>query len=81
MTPREAAKLMSKELSRRGLPFNKISAKTVEFTDLARARAIFVKIHGWLPNPIAYEIKEFGRANGFNVDFCLLHPSKETCDA
>jgi hypothetical protein len=81
MTPREAAKTLKAELVRRVLPFNKISAKTVEFTDLARARAIFVKIHGWLPSPYADELKAFGKANGFNVEFCLLHPSKETCDA
>ena len=45
----------------------KLKARTVSFTDLARASAIFVEISGWTPRPEWDELKAYGKAQGFIV--------------
>jgi len=37
-------------------------------TDLARASRIFVKIHGWHPNPVWSELKRLVAAQGFLIE-------------
>lgn len=68
MTTNEAKKLIKSELVRRGIPFMKLTAKTIDFTDLARKSCIFVTIHGWQPNPQLKELKDIAARNGFRVN-------------
>jgi hypothetical protein len=65
MTPKQIIKM---ELDKRGLPYTKLTARKVDFTDLARASCIFVKIHGWQPNPAWDELKAIAVANGFRIE-------------
>jgi len=48
---------------------NRVTGKTVGFSDLARSTCIFVTVHGWNPNPFAGDLEKLGRENGFRVDF------------
>jgi len=50
------------------LPFTKLSARTVGFSDLGRGSRIFVQIHGWQPNPVWAELEGFARRNGFSIE-------------
>lgn len=68
MTPNRAKALLKSELDRLGLPYTKLTAKTVNFLDLARADAILVRIVGWQPNPCFDDIKKFGKEHGFIVE-------------
>lgn len=51
------------------IPFTKITSHTADFTDLARARCIFVTVHGWQPNPVARDLQELAVSHGFRVQF------------
>lgn len=64
----EAKRLVKQALTDRRLPFTKLTARTVEFTDLAHCRRIFVHVHGWQSNPQWEEIKAVAREHGFNVE-------------
>ncbi len=66
---RRASSIIKAELVKRRLPFTRVHARTVDFTDLARAQAVFVIVEGWEPNPQAAEIKDIARAHGFHVEF------------
>src|SRR6266446_460311 len=57
ITPPAAKKIIERELIARSVPFTKLAAQTVHFTDFARTSRIFVKIHGWQPNPVWGELK------------------------
>lgn len=67
MTTNEAKRIIRDELNRRKLPFTKLTARNVSFSDLARGERIFVKVHGWKPNPQWNDLKELARNNGFNI--------------
>jgi len=68
MTTNEAKAIIKRELVARNLPFTKLTAKTVDFTDLARARVVFVKIHGWdQSSPVWDELKKIAVQNGFRI--------------
>lgn len=69
MTPREAKKITAQILTDLGLPAHKLTARTVDFTDLARDKTVFVKIHDWKPDPVADRIKAAARDSGFCVEF------------
>lgn len=47
VTPRQAATLVRNYLTEAGVPFTKVSGKTVDFTDLARFSYVLVEIRGW----------------------------------
>jgi hypothetical protein len=64
----QAKKIMVEALKARNLPFTKLSAKTVDFTDLARCECIFVRIHGWQPSPEWSALKAVAKANGFCIE-------------
>ena len=72
MNAREASATVKAELTRRGLAFSKVTARTVSFVDLAREDGVVVKIHGWKPAPVANEILHFGRMNKIIVEFEIL---------
>lgn len=69
MTTHEAKKLLRDELDRRELPYDKLSARTIGFSDLARTDMVFVTVHGWEPNPVATELNQFASDHGFRVSY------------
>lgn len=68
VTPRYASSVIKARLAMLGLP-NRVSARTIGFADLARTSEIFVTVHDWKPSPLAKELKEHARAQGFFVEF------------
>lgn len=68
MTPTAAKLLVAAELKRLGIPYTKLTARTVGFVDLTRSSCVFVRIYGWKPHPALEEIQEIARKNGFRVD-------------
>ncbi len=70
LTPSKAKRLLSNELQRLGLNTNYtvLSSRTVSFVDLARGQTIFVRVHGWKPNPLWSQLEAFAKANGFLIE-------------
>jgi hypothetical protein len=68
VTPMFASSIIKGRLAALGLS-NRVSARTVGFSDLARTKEVFVIVHDWKPSPIARELKELARAKGFFIDF------------
>ena len=68
ITTKEAKKLIIDALNRMQLPYNKVTAKNIDFSDLARGNAIFVTIHGWNPSPKFKELEKIAHENNFIVD-------------
>jgi hypothetical protein len=66
-TANEAKKIIAAKLNELGLPAYKLSAKTVDFTDLARAQKLFVKINGWKPSPLWDDLQKTAKENGFLI--------------
>lgn len=67
--PSECKKVVRDFLTEHQLPFTKLTARTIDFTDLARTECVFVNVHGWEPSPKAEELDQLARANGFRVQF------------
>jgi len=67
MTPNHAKKIVKAWLEVNGFSY-KLSAKTIDFIDLARGSCIFVKIHGWKPSPLWDELKKHCRKSGFCLE-------------
>jgi cation transport regulator ChaB len=66
----ESKQLVSGWLAEHGLSAEKVSGKTVGFSDLAREAAVpFITIHGWEPNPVAEDLQAWAASHGFRVDF------------
>jgi hypothetical protein len=68
MSPSQAKKIIQAELEKHNLPYEKLTARTISFSDLARASCVFVKIHGWQPNPAWEELRAVAVANGFRIE-------------
>ena len=68
MTTNQAKKIIKAELDKRNLPYTKLTAKTVHFSDLARCSYIFVKIHDWKPSPAWRELEQVACDNGFCIE-------------
>lgn len=68
VTVAEAKRLVRQALASLGRGDLKITAKTIGFTDLARASCIFVKVHGWTPHNGWRGLQELARANGFRME-------------
>jgi translation elongation factor P/translation initiation factor 5A len=66
--PSQAKKIVKAELEKRNISFTKLTSRTVNFMDLTRDNCIFVKIHGWQPNPLLEEVEQVARTNGFRVE-------------
>jgi len=69
MTAAKAKKLLKAELDKRGLPYTKLTAKNVGFSDLARDECVFVTVHGWQPNPAASELEKLAKRDGYRITF------------
>ncbi len=67
MTPAEAKKIVKAKLSEFGKE-HKVTARTIGFVDLARDSCIFVKVHGWKPDPAWNELDRLAREHGFRVE-------------
>ena len=68
MTAFQAKKIVAEWLAGNNLPYHKLSARTVDFADLARGSKLFVKVHGWKPNSIWGELRAIASVNGFLVE-------------
>jgi hypothetical protein len=68
ISPAACKKIMQQELVARNLPFTKLTARTIDFSDLARATCVFVKIYGWQPNPVWSELRAVAVQNGFRIE-------------
>lgn len=66
---RTAARLTRAALIEMGLS-NKVTARTVSFADLARAKRVYVAVHDWRTDPYAVtRLYALGRENNFSVEF------------
>jgi hypothetical protein len=68
LTPRQAKEIIRQKLIELDLPTYQLTAKTIGFADLARTSCIFVKLHGWTPNPLYRELDLIARASGFRIE-------------
>jgi len=68
MTPNEAKQILKKILDEKEMPYTKLTSRRVNFSDLARGEAIFVRIHGWTVTPKWHEIKILPYM-GFYIEF------------
>lgn len=68
VTPQAAKRLIAEKLAEIGKPGLKLTARTISFSDLARASCVFVKVHGWTPSPEWSLLQETARAHGFRVE-------------
>jgi len=62
-----AKKIMTEALQKRGVPFTKLTARTVSFEGFGYGKRIFVKIHGWQPNPIFDELEKVAIQCNFRI--------------
>ena len=69
ITPTQAKRHLKGLLDKHGVSYKKLTAKTVGFSDLARGEGVFVKIHGWKPNPLAADLKKEAKKAGYIIDF------------
>lgn len=67
-TTKDAKRIICEQLRDHGL-HNRLTARTIDFSDLARTDCIFVKIHDWDPSRIADCLETIAKANGFRVEF------------
>jgi hypothetical protein len=75
MTPAQAKTIAAKALTDYGFKFEKLTAKTVSFSDLARGAAIFVTVTGLSSELGSYErpahwamVKDAVKTAGFFID-------------
>lgn len=68
ITLNNAKKIIARALEERQLSFTKLTARTINFSDLARGDCVFVAIHGWQPNPAWDDLKTLAKSNGFCIE-------------
>ena len=66
ITPHHARKLAKGWLESKGFD-NRVSARTIGFSDLARDYAVFVTVHKWKPHKSWNELKQYAKEHGFYV--------------
>lgn len=62
-----AKTIVKRWLSENGFT-NRVTAKTVDFTDLARTSMVFVQVHDWKPDAKWDALKAVARVSGFRVE-------------
>ena len=67
MTSNGAKKIIAARLEDLHLPPYKLTAETVDFTDLARASKLFITIHEWKPSPLWDVLQQTAKENGFLI--------------
>jgi len=68
MTPRQAKQLVRDRLEAQGLQYSRLTARTVDFSDLARCSRVVVTIHGWQPSAAWRDLQAFATGHGFYVE-------------
>lgn len=68
MSPSRAKAIIKAFLDERKLPYTKLTARTIDFTDLARGTCVFVKVHGWKPSLFWNDMSRLARDNGFRIE-------------
>jgi len=68
MTPRQAKQLVRDRLEALGLQYSRLTARTVDFSDLARCSRVVVTVHGWQPNPAWRDLQALASDNGFYIE-------------
>jgi hypothetical protein len=68
LTLYQAKAFMKRALEKRGIPFIKLTARTVSFQDLGRGDSVFVKIHGWKGSPYWSELHGIAHHEGFCLE-------------
>ena len=69
MTARKARNIVKEFLVEKDIPYTTLKARTIDFTDLAREKVVFVRIGGWIPNPEAWQaLKALAKKHGFCVE-------------
>ena len=68
MNTRQAKLIIKSKLDELKLPYDRLTARSIDFTDLARDKCIFVKIHGWKPNPAWKELETLAINNNFRIE-------------
>ncbi len=63
-----AKKIVKAFLEKHSLPYTKLTGKKVSFSDLARCKYIFIRVHGWQPCPQWGKLEEAARLHGFYVE-------------
>jgi len=64
----QAKNLIKDELDRLNLSYIKLTARTIDFIDLARDKSLFIKVHGWKPNPLWSNLKQIAKDNNFFLE-------------
>jgi hypothetical protein len=67
---RQAKQIIRDAMENYGLVGFKLTARTIDFTDLARASCIFVQIHApsYEPFPHYQELRELAVSNNFRIE-------------
>ena len=69
LTVSQAKRLVTSELNKMGVSSCSVRGRTVDFTDLARARCIFVDVVNWSGNCEQWQqLREFAVKNGFRME-------------
>ena len=68
ITTNKAKKEIKEFLDNNNLQYDKLTARTISFSDLARGSCIFVKIHGWKPHELWGNMKMFAISKGFRIE-------------
>jgi len=70
MTPQAAKSIIFKALKDLGHnPFQyKLTARTIDFSDLARSACVFVRVQGWEPHPDWLLLKAEAKRHGFCIE-------------
>jgi hypothetical protein len=68
ITAAQAKAIVSAFLTEHNLPFAKLTAKRVSFVNLARDTCMFVKVHGWQPDPKWNDLRAIAKEHGFCVE-------------
>ena len=63
-----AKEIIKKALKDNNLPDYNLSAKTIDFIDLARCQRIFVKIHNWVGCPQWELLRAIAKDNNFSIE-------------
>lgn len=69
ITTHAAKKVVQAFLDEHKLTYTKLSARTIDFTDLMRAKCVFVTVFGWQVSPKGADLERLAVANGFRVQF------------
>ena len=64
----EAKRIVRAWLATNDNPALKVTAKTVNFSDLARGSGVFVTVHGFKPSAMWLSLDATAKEHGFNVE-------------